>query len=185
MPTVTGDKKIAVTHLNIRQSIFLLLFKLVLLDIFAAFLAIAFFSLISTSLFSAEVRVYLLTFHVIYFLILVFIKVFLTFYVVLGWLNEYYEIHPDAVVHRNGIIWRKEERYPLRQIRLVKMEQGTLGKLCNYGTLELYDWDLSKYAMMYLIHNPIRYLKILEHLTPRAGREKDVIREHLLREDEG
>ena len=184
MAAIIANRKITVTHLNIRQSIFLLLFKLILLDAFAAFLAIVFFSLLSTPFFSAEVRVYLLTFHFVYFLFLVIVKIFLTLYVVLYWLNEYYEIHPDKIVHRNGIIWRKEEQYPLRQIRLIKMEQGTLGKLCNYGTLELFDWDLNKYTMMYLIHNPQRYVEILEGLTPRAGHEKDVLREHLLREKE-
>lgn len=184
MAAISSNKKIGVTHLNIRQSIFILLFKLVLLDLLVAFLAVAFLSLLSTSIFSPGIKIYLLAFHVIYFVLLVALKVALTFYVVLAWLNEYYEIWPEAIVHKGGIIWRKEVRYPFRQIRFIKMYQGMIGKLCNYGSLEIFDWRLTKYTTMYLIHNPHRYERILESLVPKAGQEKEIVREHLIRGEE-
>ena len=183
MAEIQSDKKITVTNINIRQSIFILLFKLVLLDVISLVMVVAFFSLVSAPFFHG-VNDFILSTNGIYFSLLVIIKIGITFYVVLEWLNEYYEIHPDSVIHRSGIIWRKESRYPLRQIRLIKMEQGIFGRIFNYGTIDPYDWDLSKYASMYMIHNPIKYLKILENLAPRASGEKESIREHLIREEE-
>lgn len=182
--TNESGRKISVTHLNIRQSIFFLLLKLVVLDLVAGFFAIAFFFSLSSSLFSPQVKIFILSTSFVYFLLLTIFKVFLTLFVVLSWLNEYYEIHPDSIVHRIGIIWRKESKYPLRQIRLIKMQQSALGALFNYGTIEPYDWDLSKYATMYLVHNPAKYVKILESLAPRASQEKDIIREDLLGQPE-
>ena len=184
MSEAQSDKKIAVSHINIRQSIFFLLLKLVLLDFFAAFLAVVFFFSLSTSFFSPQIKTFILSANGIYFFLLAAFKIAVTLYVVLGWLNEYYEIRPDSIIHKTGLIWRKESRYPLRQIRLIKMQQGMFGKLFNYGTIDPYDWDLSKYATLYLIHNPVKYLKILEALAPRASQEKEMIREHLIREKE-
>ena len=170
-------KKISVTHLNIRQSIFFLLLKLVLLDVFAAFLSVIFFTFLSNSYIPLAVKTFVLSSGAFYFLLLIILKIALTLYVVLAWLNEYYEIRLDSIVHRSGIIWKKEYKYPLRQIRLIKTDQGLFGKFFNYGTINPYDWDLSKYAPMYLIHNPLKYQKVLENLIPRAGQEKETIRE--------
>lgn len=169
------QQKITVTHLNIRQSIFILLFKMIFIDLFAAFLTIIFFSSLSSPLFPPEIKTFILSTNAIYFFILVIFKIALTTYVVLAWLNEYYEIRSKEIVHKRGIIWKKEEHYPFRQIRLIKLHQGSFGKLFNYGTIEPFDWDLAKFMSMYQIHNPQKYMEVLEGLVPRAGREKDTL----------
>lgn len=173
--TENSSQKISVTHLNIRQSIFILLFKMILIDLFAALLTIIFFSSLYSSLFPPEIKTFILSTSAIYFFALVIFKILLTTYVVLAWLNEYYEITPKEVTHKRGIIWKKVDRYPLKQIRLIKLHQSGLGKLFNFGTIEPFDWDLAKFVSMYLIHNPRKYMEVLESLVPRAGHEKDIL----------
>ena len=113
---------------------------------------------------------------------MVILKIGATTYVVLDWLNEYYEIRSDRFIHRKGIFSRKDEEYPFVNIESVKLSQGFIGRLFNYGTLELFEFKPIKYRTMYLIHNPARYLHILESLMPEATVEKEVPREHLIRE---
>lgn len=178
------EKKIHVTNINIRHSIFFLLLKLFLLDVIAAFMAIAFFMFLTLPSLPSEIKLQFISYSEIYFVLLVSIKIFLTIYVVLQWLNEYYEIRPASVAHRRGIIWRKEEIFPIKQIRAVGIHQGMLGRIFQYGTLTLYDWWMEKYATMYLIHNPIKYLHVLETLLPGASQEKDIVRERFIEEEE-
>ncbi len=176
--------KISVSHINIRQSIFFLLLKLVILDLFAVFLILVFFTSLSASVISSDIKLKLISYNLPVFLILGFIKIVITLFVVLQWLNEYYEVWPNSIIHKKGIIWKKEEKHTFGHIRLIKIEQGIWGRLLTYGTLSLYDYSLRRYASLYLIHNPIKYFHILDDLLPKAQKEKEVLREHIFEREE-
>lgn len=178
------EKKIFVTHLNVRQSIFLMLLKLISLELIFVLMFLIFVTFLSTSSLSDQLKFSIISHIKFVFIPLALIKIFLTVYVVLLWLNEYYEIKTDMIVHKRGIIWRKEEHYPARQIREVKIHQGTLGRVFQFGTVTLFDWDLAKYKTLYLIHNPLKYARILETLLPKASQGKDVIREKIVEKEE-
>ena len=170
-----ADHKITFTYLNIRQSIVILLAKLVCIDVVLAFIVVALFSvlveggelfgvmLMSTSLFLSL------------FGLIGFIKVILSIYVVLLWLNEYYEITPDAIIHKTGIIFRKKQQYALNNIRVMDIQDNFLGELCNFATITLYDIRLNKYLDMYLIHNPLRYAHVIKELRPRIEMKEDAV----------
>ena len=98
----------------------------------------------------------------------------MTIYIVLLWINRYYEIYPNMIVHRSGIFLRKEEKHPLSQMRSVKIEQGFFGKIFGFGTINLYNWYLKTTTSLYLIHNPIKYFRIIESLIPKSEQEKDI-----------
>lgn len=176
-----GKGKIIVTHINIRQSISLLLFKIFFLDFLAA-LFIASFLLLFVS---TNIAVFTLTVPtLVVFGILVFIKLTLTMYVVMAWLNEYYELTENFVVHRRGIFFRKEDKSTLDRTRSISLFQGIFGKVFNYGTLTLYDIRFHKNIELYNIHNPIRYMHILETLIPGADEEKATAREHIIEHEQ-
>jgi len=166
--------KIYVTHINIRQSIFFLLFKLIFLDIMFAISMILYFLLISNGfiqdIFSDIMKISNLSF----LLVLIFLKVVLAIYVVLLWLNEYYEIWPNVVTHRSGLFFTRAEKHPFAQMRSVKVEQGFFGKIFGYGTISFYNWYLKTNTSLYLIHNPIKYFHIIESLLPKSEKEKDI-----------
>ena len=114
---------------------------------------------------------------------MVIVKIGLTTFVVLEWLNEYYEITPKTVVHKRGVIFREIDRFSLDKVRAVSVQQGIFGKIINSGTLTLYDVRLNKYMDLFQIHNPMKYLHVFEDLIPNLEERKTVLREHIREEE--
>ncbi len=175
-----GNKKIYVTHLTVRQSISLLIIKLILIDIITAIIFLVSHSILFNTDISSSINISPTSYNTIVFLILVIGKILLTCYLVLQWLNEYYEITPDAITHKKGLLFRKVKRHDLALIRSVKVEHGLIARLLNYGNISLYDVRLNKDIELYLIHNPIKYLHILEEIIPNLEEEKQFFREKVL-----
>lgn len=172
-----GNKRIYVSHVTIRQSIFFMLLRLIFLDIIAALFVIAYFSPILFPYFSEQTKLFILSANVFYFLTLLLAKFLLTLYIISAWLNDYYEIAPDKIIHRSGILWRRIDEDSLDHVRSVGIKQGLFGRLFNFGTIRFFDWDLRKYNYLYQIHNPNKYIHVLEDLLPEVNREREIIRE--------
>lgn len=181
----TSDKngKIYVTHINIRQSIFFLVLKLILLDMMAAVLAILYFSSVANKFMPEVFNSAILSYSLSFFLALVFLKFALTIYIVLGWINEYYEVWPTILTHRKGIIIKDEEKHQFSQMRSVRLEQGFFGKIFGFGTISLYNWYLRTHTSLYLIHNPVKYFHIIENLIPKTTKEKEVFLDTAISEE--
>lgn len=178
-----NQEKIVVTHVNVRQSIVFLITKLIALEIMVTLITLIFFSPFLFPL-SIEIKSQIISYNFLYFGLLFFGKIVLTLFIVLQWLNEYYEITPTKIFHRRGIIWRKEDSYDISRdkntrITAIGIQQGLMGRIFNYGTLFFYDRGVYKYYFLYYIHNPLRYLEILHNLLPDVDVEKDIIREHI------
>ena len=178
------DKELHLTYLNIRHSISVLLAKIVLVD----FLAGLFHVLLYFSLIRGEHMInYDFTntpVSLVVYGVLIIFQVVVTSYIVLQWLNEYYEITPDEIVHRNGIIFKKIEKYRFDNIRAMLISENFIGELLNFGTITLYDIRMQKYLDMYLIHNPKRYFKIIKALKPNIEYKKEETIIPLLTKDE-
>lgn len=170
------SERITLTHLNIRQSIVILLGKLVVIDIIAAVIIISFyFLLIQGGAFTSS-AIESTTIFLIAFGAVGIFKIIFGIYIVLLWLNEYYEITPENIVHKKGIFFRKSERYELEKVRMIDVQDSLLGELFNFATITLYDIRLQKYTDMYLIHNPKRYVKVLKTLNPHIELKEDSVR---------
>lgn len=174
-----GQKHIGVTHVTIRQSIVFLLIRLILLDLFATLVVLAFFSPFFIPI-SIETKIQLVTYNVFYFGILAALKILITIFVVLQWLNDYYEITPEVVTHKWGIIWQKNDSFKITHIKNFGVRQGIFGRAFNYGTLHFYDWFMKREYLIYQIHNPHKYLRILEDLLPFADEDKELVRRHIV-----
>jgi len=170
---------LTVSHVNVRVSIVFLLLKLVLLDILAAFFVILFFSALSFAQLPSEVRLFIFSQYTIYFILLAVFKVAMTIFLVIQWLNEYYEITSTRIHYRRGIIWRREDVYEFMNIRSIGLKQSIFGKIFSFGTLYFYSRSTYKYYYLNDIHNPLRYLNVLHSLLPDVDIEKDLIREHI------
>ena len=175
MPDDNHDA-IHMTNLNIRVSVSILVMRLILIDFLAVFIVgltlflltgggtnFLYYFLVDSGLFLSA------------FIIFSLLKLLMTIYVVLQWMNEYYEIAHDAVVHKMGIIFRRVERYSLENVRAMTVSTTFLGQLLNYGTITLFDLRMQKYLDMYLIHNPKRYVKVLDQLKPNIEFKKEDI----------
>lgn len=175
---IDKTRKIYVGHINIRQSIFFLTLKLIVLDMMAAFVGVLYF-LLATNAITIDLlnNNAMPIYNLVFFLVLVVIKISLGVYVVMKWINEYYEIWPNMIIHRGGFVIKHEERHPLSHIRSIKIDQGYLGKIFGFGTITIYDWYLEKDTSLYLIHNPIKYFNIIESLIPKTEEEKQLFQE--------
>jgi|SRR5581483_1058291 len=170
-------------YVTIRQSISLLVIKLLLIEIISATI----FLLARPLLFSnqlANLIPGIVTYGETIFVVAVILKMFLTMYIVLAWINHYYEITPTLVRQRRGIIWVQKEQLALDDIQSVTIEQGLMGKILDYGTISLFDWKWKKQEYLYAVHNPMKYIKILETLLPRIDQERHMIREHIMEDED-
>lgn len=173
---------LSVRHLNVRLSISTLVLKLLVLEFIAACMMVIAHALLFNryyDFYTAVDKMVLLGL----FSVGVGIKICMTGFIVIQWLDEYYEISSTLITHRKGIFFKKEEKYPLDHIYRIEVFQSMLGKLFNFGTIALYDSRSRISAEMYLVHNPMRYAHILEYLIPRADVKESKIREQVIEPD--
>lgn len=168
-----AEKKIVVTHINARQSISILILKLVTIDLIAA-TVIGLFYLSLLSGFLIDFRIGLSWANIILYVTFIIFEISLTVYVVLDWLTEYYEVTPEYIIHRHGILNPKEKKHKVSLIDNITLEQGFLGKMLRFGTISAYNYRHSRILTFYNIHNPHRYMAVLEELTPEADTAKDL-----------
>lgn len=179
------EHTITLTNLNIRQSIAILLARIIMADAILSTVFILFYVLLTRfEEYASSIYFDPIIFFAA-FCLMGFFKVLLTIYIVLQWLNEYYEITPDYIIHRRGIIFRKSEKYKLDLVREIFVHDSVVGQLFNFATITLYDIRLNKYLDLYLIHNPRRYIKVIKMLRPDIETKEDQIRLPFMREKNG
>ncbi len=165
--------QITLTNLNVRQSITILIVKIMLVDILMAALVItAYFLIVAGSEYVSNYSLNTLLFLSV-FVALGIIKFAINAYIILLWLYEYYEITTEYVIHKKGFIFKKAEKYKLANVRAINVEDSFLGQIFNYATITLFDIRLNKYLDMYLIHNPRRYEKVLKQIRPDLETKTD------------
>lgn len=191
VPQKTGEKEREITlghidlpYVTVRQSIALLLLRLVVIEILSSFIVVIFNGFLISSVTINTIQPLIVQFNVPIYIFLVILKIILVIYVVLQWVNEYYKITPKEIIHKKGFIFKKEEKYKIYHVAEISLEQGFFGKIFNCGTIKLFDWATDKTAYLYLIHNPVRYKNVLHKLIPEADEEKKVLREHIILNEE-
>ena len=180
-----GDEnKIVVSHVTIRQSISFLMFQLIVLELISGAIIIFFYStLVPTGIIENIFSNSYGMINTLLFVVFVFGKILFMIFVVAVWLNEYYEITPREVIHKSGLFFRKEERLVLSHVDSVELHQSFLGRMFNFGNLVLFNWVLEKNTLLYLIHNPKKYLRILQDLLPQSDQKKQIIRERIIEKE--
>ena len=164
---------IVITHINIRQSITVMLARLIFLDLITTSLVIGIYAFLVYFEQWADISSYRTFLFLFTFGIFGVIKIFLNILVVLKWLNEYYEITPEYIYQKSGIFFRKTHQYRIEQIRRIEVKRSLLGQLFNFATIVLFDTRLNKSMELYLIHNPNRYAAVLKQLKPTIETELD------------
>lgn len=168
-----AEEKITLTYLNIRQSIAILIAKLIVIDlILAVFVVSCYYLIVLSNSLVNNISLASIIFLIFFALVGIF-KIIITAYVVLLWLNEYYEITPEFIIYRKGLIYKKQEQYRIDHIRRIDVEDSLIGELFNFATISLYDIRLNKYLDMFLIHNARRYAKVFQQLRPNIEMKED------------
>lgn len=165
----------SVSHLNIRPSISLLMLQLVFLDVLAASVLVAAYLLLVN--FSSGVDIILKSALSLFVMLAVFtVLIITTVYSVLQWINDYYELSHEYLVHKKGVIFRKIERFSMSNIKYCTIDQGILGKILNFGTITFLDPRRVKAIELNLIHSPYKYMEIFEKLDPDLNESESMIR---------
>jgi membrane protein YdbS with pleckstrin-like domain len=172
------QKRIYVTHVNIRLSIFFLLLKLIAIEFFAGTLIVFWHLSMAVYVKTVETMQLIVQYGIPILIFLVTLKLFITGFIIMQWLNEYYEISATKIIYRRGILFRKADDYPIHDIKFIEVDQGFFGQMFNFGTVTLLNLRRVKYAEMYLIHNPLRYARVVEELVPGLVEKKKLIRRH-------
>lgn len=169
---------VKIHHINIRQSISIILLKLVLLEVlFASGFLFVYFSFGNELVVRSVMGLVESLFGWI-FLFLVFVKIYITIYIILDWLNMYYEVNGEYIYLRKGVIWTTEQKFAIANFGDVTLEQNLMGRIFNFGNIRIFDTELKRDFLLYLIHNPNKYYEILSSISPSGDKEKKVIRQH-------
>ena len=54
----------------------------------------------------------------------------------------------------------------------MNISENFIGEILNCGTITIYDMYMREYLSLYLIHNPVRYIRVLETLKPNIEIKK-------------
>lgn len=171
--------KIEMDYVTVRQSISILLLRLIVLEVLAAVGIIVAYLVVINILNDIN----FMLFEIPIFLLLVLLKIGLTVFIVLQWIDEYYKISTEEIIHKRGLIFKQEETNKLIHLTSLEVEQGLWGRIFNYGTIKMYNWSTEKTILLYLIHNPKRYAGILRKRIPNVDEDRKVLREHFIEED--
>ncbi len=88
-------------------------------------------------------------------------EIILVFYIFFRWHREYYEIQSGQVVHANGLLHRRRTTIPLQQVTSVAYHRGPLGKIAQYGTVELRDHLSQSIAVLKHIPDPQDWIGLI------------------------
>ncbi len=163
-------QKLTLNHLNIRQSVFILLVRIVGADVLFSLLFLGLFAVLVAGG-APEITGVVMT--TVVFIVMGTIKLSIITSTVIQWLYEYYELNPEYLIHKRGFFYKKQEKYKMSNVRAIKLSEGILGEIFDFGTITVYDIRMQKYLDLYWVHNPNRYLKIFADLKPDIEIKKE------------
>lgn len=102
-----------------------------------------------------------ISFQIAQALFILVAEVILVFYIFFRWHREFYEIRADKIIHAKGIFHRYRTVIPLDRVSSVVYHQNLLGKLVQYGTIELKDGLTKNVAHFKHIPDPQSYVDLI------------------------
>ncbi len=100
----------------------------------AIWVTTALFSQFETKISVSEV----FTFSEIFFIIFLVLQLFFISYIFLSWIQDYYRLESKVLSHHRGIILKQVDQYLLSEIEIIRVTQGIMGKIFDYGSIHLY-----------------------------------------------
>lgn len=115
----------------------------------------------------------LISFRIAEAIFLFLVETALIFFIFFRWHRESFHFKNDGIVHAKGILYRHRTTIPLEHIVSASYRQSPLGKLTNYGAVELTSSNTNAKIRLMNIPNPEEYvnliLKLKRSLTGRKA----------------
>ncbi len=159
-----------------RQTPFILVFKILWLEVF--FLA---FFLLSTALFNyfdLEERFWgPLSALFVKNAALQGLNIIVIIYFILDWYNRRYTVDKGQIIKSRGIIRKFFESWDIGEIQSVKVRQGLLGRLFNYGTLQFHILLIDESVYFKYVPRPHEFAALCERKKQKksAGPVKEAM----------
>jgi len=153
-----GQENLIVLH----QSIFMLIVRIIVLELVVDFVYILlklpdfYFDL------SSRFKVELIPYYLTIFIVLSILKVIILLYVVLRWATTYYEIGKTEIKFRRGIFGIHLKTYSCAHMQEVNYAQSLIGRVFNYGTVEIYSPSIEDKILLQDIPDPKKYQQLIE-----------------------
>ncbi len=155
--------------LVLHQSIFFLVTKIIILEIlFDGIHAVIRLPEIYFNL-PAHIKLGLIPYYFIVFLLLSTIRVIIIARIALNWISTAYEIGKTEIKFHTGIFHTHEKVFSCAHMHEIEYEQGFLGKLFNFGSIEIHNPAIKEKIILYNIPNPKKYEQLIKaNLTTKA-----------------
>lgn len=89
------------------------------------------------------------------------------FFIILKWNSEYTVVEKGGIIKRSGILHKKEQKYACNFVESIILDQGFLGMILDYGTIELYDPALTERVCLTNIQSPKNNGELIEKVTSK------------------
>ena len=112
------------------------------------------------------------TAYTMLFVILALFQLYFTIVSIVSWMNDFYEIKSGEVMRKTGIFRRREQTFSLKNIEVIDLYQGFLGKMLEYGTIRLFSPFANTEFYFYHIPDPKKYIEVLREMMPKPQEQK-------------
>lgn len=162
-------------HQMIRRSTYTLLFKIILAEFLTEILYLSIGALINfASAGNPNINVEQLRFSL--GLIMTAIGLGLFIAIISLWINEGISVDNDEITYKNGVFNSKVSTYPYANIQRVTVEQSVIGKMFNFGTINLYTPLLGQDLVFHEMPSPHELAAIIKQKLNKPDREQFLIR---------
>ncbi len=162
------QKELGSNKLIFRESISLIVIRLVLTEVIFGFIFVLsslFIPLISPFVFGTE----LFSFYLILLFIGLCINIVILASIALRWVSEFSEVSKEGVTKHSGILQKSQKKYACNFVEAVTLEQSLLGALFNYGTIELYDPALKEQIYLLNVSSPKKVSESIQKILVREN----------------
>jgi membrane protein YdbS with pleckstrin-like domain len=108
----------------------------------------------------------------LYFLLFVILNTFkllLMITIALKWITNHYEINKREIRHKSGVFGHKEQVYLCDFAQEVSFSQSLLGRILNYGTVDVYNPAIKERIYLDSIPNPAKFSEVIKKNLPDEG----------------
>ncbi|MCX6823621.1 MAG: PH domain-containing protein [candidate division SR1 bacterium] len=108
----------------------------------------------SSSIFGNGSAVGSITYDTFFLLLFIIIQLLIITYLIISRYSVYYKIEEDYILHKTGILTKREERFKLNGIRAIHIHKKFRGNLLQYGDIEIIAQMDKQQITLYAIPNP-------------------------------
>jgi uncharacterized membrane protein YdbT with pleckstrin-like domain len=156
----TGRTSATQLPVIIRQSVLILFFKLLLLELtffvlFVVLLILMQYAVVSLNM--TDLRVLVLIYAMMNA-----VKGMMSVIAILTWVRHYYEIWPGTIIYKSGLLGRHASSFKLHNISTMEIDQSMIARMFHFGTIQLQNTFLKEQFYLVDIPHPQKNIQLIK-----------------------